>query len=219
MANAAAPGWRRQQSAKTESDIFDDEDQTPESPAAARALRMLNSKPRPEAPTFAKKKTIPPVPRCAVAMSAADAPLPSTLMGSNAQQAHQRKTPPSPRTRIEPRHHLGRCNSASGKPITLVLVQAKPKAGKSTWPISKTFPDPHTVIPRLGGERLRNIRSRKNERVRRANIRQKDVEIGDLRGRIERPRRDSEGLRRRADGETGEVKREVAQLKGVVPWM
>lgn len=43
------------------------------------------------------------------------------------------------------------------------------------------------------------------------NIRQKDAVMDDL-------RREYDGLRRYAGGEIGNLKREVAELKGLVPW-
>lgn len=84
-ANAPAPGWQAQRSAKRDADIFDYEDQLPENLATARYLRMPNAKPGSRATQ--KTPSIPPHPGRAT-------PLPRGTPSINVQQKQQDTSSP-----------------------------------------------------------------------------------------------------------------------------
>lgn len=206
MANAPDPGWQRQQPARTDPDVFDDEGQVPESPAAARALRMLNSKQRSTAPKITNINR--PKPECAT-----DAPLPRALTESNAQQD-------ADDTPLHPHEHSLNC--------ALARMQLRIRQNHYTSPSgAQSWDDDmahfrHVATSAYGKRALGWCEIAQHtieeERASRAgDSRQKDVEIRDLRRDVDRLMRDYDGLRRCADGEIGSLRREIAELKGLDP--
>ncbi|CAD6564948.1 MAG: hypothetical protein ASARMPREDX12_004523 [Alectoria sarmentosa] len=206
VANAPGPGWQRQQPAKTDSDIFDNDDQAPESPAASRALPILESRRRSEAPPT--PYSLQPFFSCTATMPVADALLLRPFMGCNEQQRDIDDTPLRPHehslnhalTRMQLRIRQSYYTSPRGAQdwqgdvahLKELAVSAYGKRALGWCEIAQ-----HMVEEERGSQAR--------------NIREKDAVMGEL-------RREYDGLRRYAGREIGNLKREVAELKGLVPW-
>ncbi|KAF6230602.1 hypothetical protein HO173_011139 [Letharia columbiana] len=198
MANAPAPGWLRQQPAKTDPDIFDDEDRAPESPAAARALRACNSRQRSD--TRRVKTSAPPNSGYAAAIPVADAPFPSTLgafIGCN-QRQNLDETP------LQPHEHSLNCALAQMQ-LRIRQNQYTGPGGAQMW--ESDVARFNELVTSTYGKRALGWceiarHTIEEERASQAhNVRQKDAVIGELRQNVDR------------------LRREVAELKDMVPWM
>ena len=209
MADTPRQARLRQQIAKTDPDILDDEDQALESPTAARALRMLNSKKRSEAPTTTK--SIPPNPECAE-LRTASSPASVLTTPSEQQVIDERLLHPN-------EHSLSRV--IGEMQLRIRLYHYASPGGDQNWKgdVARLESLVTTAYGKgaLGWFGMAQCMIEEERASQARIVQQKDIELSRLRGQVDQLRRMCEVLRTSVRGEIRNLRREVAELKGLAP--